>query len=193
MEPKPEVRHVYDGPPELCRYTVRTNDTAYHCVSKSQVKRICCQLGDEQYELIERLNPLSPLGRKCSNLMDHPIQPIEIDELGTPRFKENKIVRKLLAFATKHGYGLNDIAVDGFSQNDREQLAQLIGYSLGGFAELSYVSNSTCEAAERMYKTGESEEQARIADLTSTLDDVRDCLRELVPRVFNIDPDDLVE
>jgi len=32
-----------------------------------------------------------------------------------------------------------------FSQEDREQFAQLIGYSLSGFGELSYVSDETCE------------------------------------------------
>ncbi len=37
----------------------------------------------------------------------------------------------------------------GFSDEDREQFAQLIGYSLNGFGELSYVSEETYEAAER--------------------------------------------
>jgi len=70
----------------------------------------------------------------------HPIQPIVIDEHGAKRFKENKIVRYLL---DNGGIDLNQLAALPFEQNDCEQFAQLIGYSLGGFAELSYVSDET--------------------------------------------------
>lgn len=34
------------------------------------------------------------------------------------------------------------------ADEDREQFAQLIGYSLSGFADLSYVSNKTYNAAD---------------------------------------------
>jgi len=40
----------------------------------------------------------------------------------------------------------------GFPQEDREQFAQLIGYSLSGFGELDYVSDETYEVAERMLR-----------------------------------------
>jgi hypothetical protein len=76
----------------------------------------------------------------------HPLQPIVLDEHGTPRFKANAIVRYLL---DNGGIDLNRLAVLPFDAEDREQLAQLIGYSIGGYAELSYVSDRSYNAAER--------------------------------------------
>ena len=76
--------------------------------------------------------------------MRHPIQPVEVDEYGTLRFKGNAIVRFLLDSGK---YNMNDLAGLPFSQEDREQFAQLIGYSLNGFAELSYVSDDAYDAA----------------------------------------------
>lgn len=78
--------------------------------------------------------------------MKNPIQPLYKDEHGTIRFKQNAIVRLLLDTGK---LSLNDLACIEFSQDDREQFAQLIGYSLGGFAELSYVSNETYELADK--------------------------------------------
>jgi hypothetical protein len=42
---------------------------------------------------------------------------------------------------------LNDIAMMGFSDEDQEHFAQLIGYSIGGYGELSYVSDESYRAA----------------------------------------------
>jgi len=81
--------------------------------------------------------------------MKHPIQPLELDEEGKIRFKQNAIVRYLL---DSGGIDMNQLALIPFSQDDREQFAQLIGYSLCGFGELSYVSDETLEAAEKMSK-----------------------------------------
>lgn len=78
--------------------------------------------------------------------MKHPIQPLDLDEHGTLRFKANAIVRHLL---DNGGIDLNAIAMMEFSQEDREQFAQLIGYSLSGFGELSYVSDETYSAADK--------------------------------------------
>jgi len=81
----------------------------------------------------------------------HPIQPlVRVD--GIIRFKENKIVRYLL---DNGGIDLNKLAVLGFDQGDHEQFAQLIGYSLGGFADLSYVSDETYDLAESLGVIGE--------------------------------------
>ncbi len=79
--------------------------------------------------------------------MKHPIQKIYKDEHGTVRFEENKIVRYLL---DNGPFDLNHLAV-AFSgeenREDAEQLAQLIGYSVSGFSELSYVSDEAYELA----------------------------------------------
>ena len=76
-----------------------------------------------------------------------PIQPLVIDAHGTLRFKENPIVRALLDYATEHGYGLNEIALEEFDAEDQMQLAQLIGYSLSGYGTLSYVTDESYERA----------------------------------------------
>lgn len=76
--------------------------------------------------------------------MNHPVQPLVVDKSGITRFKMNAIVRHLL---DNGGIDLNQIAMLDFEQNDREQFAQLIGYSLGGFSDLSYVRDETYELA----------------------------------------------
>jgi len=77
-------------------------------------------------------------------MIQHPIQPLYKDKHGTIRFKKNSIVRFLLDAGP---YDLNDICILEFSEEDEEQFAQLIGYSLGGFGELSYVSDETHDKA----------------------------------------------
>lgn len=76
-----------------------------------------------------------------------PMQPLVIDAHGTLRFKENPIVRTLLDYATEHGYGLNEIALEQFDTEDQMQLAQLIGYSLSGYGTLSYVTDESYDRA----------------------------------------------
>lgn len=77
----------------------------------------------------------------------HPMQPVELRANGLVRFKENKIV----AFLAEGR--LNELAAMGFSDEDWMQLAQLIGYSVSGYGELSYVTNrSYWQARRRAYK-----------------------------------------
>lgn len=78
-----------------------------------------------------------------------PLQPLYRDDKGIVRFRANAIVRRLLDFATERGLSLNELAAEPYSPQDREQFAQLIGYSLCGFGDLSYVSGETYAAAER--------------------------------------------
>lgn len=67
-----------------------------------------------------------------------PMQPIVLDAQGTVRFQSNAIVRFLVDVAGLKGMDLNALAVMPFSIEDRNQLAQLIGYSVSGFGDLSY-------------------------------------------------------
>lgn len=75
----------------------------------------------------------------------HPLQPVILDKAGVPRFRENAIVTFLLDSGP---FDMNKLTVMPFSEEDREQFAQLIGYSVGGFGELSYVSHEAYEAAQ---------------------------------------------
>lgn len=80
--------------------------------------------------------------------MKNPMQPIIRDHNKVIRFKSNAIVEALLEHAHKgKKLDLNDIAWMEFSQDDRCQFAQLIGYSLDGYHELSYVSDNHAKAA----------------------------------------------
>lgn len=122
-----------------------------------------------------------------------PIQPIEEDVNGTYRFVPNEIVRYLL---DNGGIDLNQIALkaqtgDGFSQEDQEQFAQLIGYSVVGSGDLSYMSDETYETAYSMATTGKTETEARIEYLQETLNNVREAMKKIVPELFRIHEDDL--
>lgn len=65
----------------------------------------------------------------------HPMQPILLVD-GIARFKQNAIVRFLLD--TYPDVDMNRLACIGFSEEDRSQFAQLIGYSVSGYGDLSY-------------------------------------------------------
>lgn len=76
--------------------------------------------------------------------MKNPLQPVVIVD-GIARFKENKIVSYLL---DKGGLDMNLLAMEDFTDEDREQFAQLIGYSVSGFGSLSYASDEAYYLAE---------------------------------------------
>lgn len=117
----------------------------------------------------------------------HPIQPLEFDTNNVLRFKPNMIVTKLL----KEGpFTMNDFCV-GFSDEDKIQFAQLIGYSLSGFSELSYVDDATYDAVHQMYTMGISESDARIYTLEDKLKIVQDNLKPIIISLFNIPEEDL--
>lgn len=120
--------------------------------------------------------------------MKHPIQPLITDENGTLRFKSNAIVEYLLE---NGGIDLNEIASKDFSQDDHEQFAQLIGYSLRGFGSLSYVTDETYGAAERMSLGEQNYKDARIEYLEQELECLKAALKEPIARLYGIHPDDL--
>lgn len=121
--------------------------------------------------------------------MKHPIQDVIIDPRGTPRFNENKIVSFLLE-NNKAGIDMNMLACMEFSKDDRQQFAQLIGYSVYGFSELSYADDDTVQIAELQAK-GKGLIEARIEHLESELAALRQALREPMARLFGVHPDDL--
>lgn len=119
----------------------------------------------------------------------HPIQPLELDAHQVLRFKQNSMVRYLVDALPG---GLNTLGTMEFPQEDWEQLAQLIGYSHSGSADLNYMSDLTWETAEVMYNGGKTEDRARIEVLETTLDNVRDAMKTIIPNLFRLHADDLV-
>lgn len=80
-----------------------------------------------------------------------PMQPVVKDEDGVLRFRENAIVCYLIDLARKHKIAdLNSLAELPFSQEDRAQFAQLIGYAISGYHELSYVSDESARQASTL-------------------------------------------
>lgn len=80
----------------------------------------------------------------------HPMQPIVPDKHGTYRFKQNVIVSFLL---DNGGYDMNKLAVLPFDKDDRAQFAQLIGYSVSGYGDLSYASTKSVAVADEIVAT----------------------------------------
>lgn len=74
----------------------------------------------------------------------HPIQPIVRDRYCVKRFKENKIVVFLLDSGP---FDMDALAAMNFSKEDRQQFAQLIGYSVSGYGDLSYVTRHAYKRA----------------------------------------------
>jgi hypothetical protein len=95
---------------------------------------------------------------KTTKGLKHPMQPIGWDDTRQViRFKQNAIVRWLLD-TNKNPMALNEIARMPFKQEDRVQLAQLIGYSTSGFGDLSYVPKrivAECDEIARKLYEGE--------------------------------------
>lgn len=89
---------------------------------------------------------------------EHPMQPVVRDEHGTYRFHPNAIVRYLIDLCRAKGIcDMNMLAILPFSAEDHMQFAQLIGYSVHGFGELSYVSEDAyvvaCAEIEKLKAT----------------------------------------
>lgn len=95
-------------------------------------------------ELIADLKKIQADRPSIESTLKHPVQPVFKDEHGRTRFKKNAIVEFLL---DRGGFNMNDLAVLPFQPADREQFAQLIGYTLTGFGELSYVTDETYDRA----------------------------------------------
>ena len=120
--------------------------------------------------------------------MNNPIQPL-YNSNGVFRFKSNKIVEMLL---DKGPFDMNSLADMDFSRDDREQFAQLIGYSLNGFAELSYASDDVYDIAAAMLENN-NEQASRIDVMQKKLCTARSVVKELAVELFQIHPDDLKE
>jgi hypothetical protein len=78
----------------------------------------------------------------------HPMQPIWMAPDKVARFADNEAVKLLLDHSQAHGFGLNELMLRDISQEDRMQLAQLIGYSVSGFGDLSYADPDVVAEAD---------------------------------------------
>ncbi len=126
--------------------------------------------------------------------MKNPIQPLAKDVHGVLRFKQNAIVRHLLD--THPACDMNRLARMDFTDDDRQQFAQLIGYSLSGYGDLqSYVDDHAYFTAAKIAESPElTEDKARIAALEDEVAELREAanaLRGPVAVLLGMHPDDL--
>lgn len=84
------------------------------------------------------------MSQDLRDAMRHPQQPVANDGTGVWRFKANKIIRYL---CDSGKLNLNEIAIMPFPAEDRMQIAQLLGYSVSGYGDLSYVTDESYDAA----------------------------------------------
>ena len=86
---------------------------------------------------------------------------------------------------------MNALACLPFSDDDRMQFAQLIGYSVSGGTGLSYFDDVTTDTVYTMIAEGVTEEQARIMVLETKLKTLKELMRGGVAELYGIHPDDL--
>lgn len=118
----------------------------------------------------------------------HPMQPVSLDKDGVMRFKPNQIINHL--FDTGK-LDLNQLATMKFSNNDREQIAQLLGYSVSGYGDLSYVSRESLAVADAMClpeNMAKSELQLQNEHLRDELKLFRDTMAQACIETFGTDP-----
>lgn len=121
-----------------------------------------------------------------------PMQPIITDEHGLERFQANALIKYLFDHS---GLDLNELGMVDAPQEDREQFAQLTGYSVRGFCGLDYVRPEVALAAERMARSPStlSDDCAARIEAETALQNVRLALRRPIAELFDKHPDDLWE
>jgi len=123
-------------------------------------------------------------------MVDLPTQPVHTDEHGVIRFVKNTIVRRLL---DEGGIDLNDIARWADVTNaEHQQFAQLIGYSVSGYGDLSYVdavARVRADAAVDDFKI--SPLDAELEHHRRAVRQLKEGLRPIIAELYDIHPDDL--
>lgn len=127
-------------------------------------------------DMVENENLRLSKTTKTKSQSRFPLQPIERKD-GELRFRENRIVRFLLDNSI---FDLNTLATMGFPNEDWEQFAQLTGYSVSGFGELSYVSDETFELVNQKVATFDVEGEPELLSLDEIAKEVADNLNEAI-------------
>jgi hypothetical protein len=133
------------------------------------------------------------------DLPKNPMQPIVIDSKNVVRFKQNEIVRAAYEVSKAHAFGLNEVAMRNFTQDDQKQFAQLLGYSVSGYGDLPYVDKVSVECADQqvaLLLSGTpvvSEQEMELQVLRDENRRLKAAIRNAAVEAFSIHPDDLHE
>lgn len=131
-------------------YDADTHQLVPKKVSDKWLEKTGLLICAEDEEFINAVLAVAPQPETAETVSDGllPIQPLTFDKHGVIRFEANPLVRHLLDDGP---FDMNHLGVWCFENNidskHQEQFAQLIGYSLSGFGDLSYVSDLTYERA----------------------------------------------
>ena len=117
------------------------------------------------------------------------VTPMPVQPIKDGRFIKNRIVDFLVDSLPG---GLNKIAVMDFTNEERMQLAQLIGYSVSGYSSLSYVSDESYAATDAIAcGTANNELDGRNEVLRERLKEAEEHVRNAAVALFRVHPDDL--
>lgn len=125
----------------------------------------------------------------------HPMQPTHVVD-GIKRFRCNALVLILLNHGRATGLCLNELSrlrPPESCADDWTQLAQLMGYSVDGFLELSYVDDEAAALAVNGKAVSATECEQRLHILRNRERAVKRKLRDGVAELYGIHPDDLME
>ncbi len=108
--------------------------------------------------------------RKNKHTQEFPWQPLIKKDDERVRFQENRIVWNLLEKArNREFYDMTNIVIDFqsglYTQGELVQFYQLIGYSIGGFCELSNVPENIKDKAELLEKEFALEKKMQYKDI----------------------------
>lgn len=109
------------------------------------------------------MKPARPHSRVPGKRKRQPTQPIVVDGHGVHRFQKNEVIDYIIRHAAElidtrgvpgvvpGSIDLNKltVATQHVPRDDWMQFAQLIGYSVSGFGDLSYADKTTVAAADR--------------------------------------------
>ena len=133
--PREDELHFYPPGEALLEFSLQRAKEAHlpvPCPTCGKYRTVC----PDSYHTVEAQS-------EAVQPVRHPRQPAVMRD-GVERFKENHIVRYLLDAGP---FDLNQLAMIPFSQENRQQFAQLIGYSVCGYEELSYVEDGDLTVA----------------------------------------------
>ena len=74
----------------------------------------------------------------------NPMKPIGYDQNNIVRFKANSVIQWLCG---EGKLDLNQMAIKQFPIEDQQQIAQLLGYSVCGYCDLSYATDKSKDEA----------------------------------------------
>jgi len=117
--------------------------------------------------------------------MRNPMQPMTTNQDGYHYFKANEIVKYILIASQVN---IDEILCDPkFTDDDKRQFMQLVGFSLNRYGDMSCVDTEAYEIASVMADDPEiTEEAARIGYLENLLDTLRDKLEAPVAELYGV-------